>query len=148
MALFDDAGRPKYTEPQTFRDRVAYAIAAHDIQGCEGRLEDDELEGLGMLIRAVERRCGSTKAVAGFLGVPQKAVERYYWAVWRLARDDRTLRDPDDQAIARAEVTMLSWPDYRRVADAAVSVLIEDPRAGKQMMRDGEPTDPNTGRST
>lgn len=115
--------------PKTLTERVAWALCAHDLQGCEGRLEVLELRALEALVAATERRYGSPKALSDFLGpggAPAFREIRKFLAI------ERGMHDKDFSkglAIFHAHVIRADWPSYMRAAEAAVSVLLERPEA-------------------
>ena len=114
--------------PETITERIAWALAARDSQSREGYLQDDELEGLEILLQAVERRCGSDRAEADFLGVPIASLKRYVDRVRRLAKDERRRRDRPNDPLLVMHLAAAYWQDYMPEAEAAFSIAIEDHR--------------------
>nr|USU32858.1 hypothetical protein NG677_03940 [Methylobacterium sp. OTU13CASTA1] len=128
----DYTGRERQI-PETIVERIAWALCARHSQAFEGYLQDDELEGLEALIAAMERRCGTAKAEAQFLGVPVGAHRRYIEKIKRLARTERQRRaDPRDPLVTM-HLTAAYWQDYMPEAQAAFSVAIEDARVAANL---------------
>lgn len=119
--------------PTTFRERVAWAICAHDNSGAEGRLSPDELRGLELLFNAVWSRAGGSldrAGVARFLGVSRTVVEQSVLPLMWLMRVEKARRDGDGiTATTRAHWIAADWPNYLGAADAAIGVLSERPEA-------------------
>lgn len=119
--------------PKTFRDRIAWALAAHDIQGCEGRMTDEELQSLDRVLLGIARTYGSRKAEDQFLGGGGAA------CISRLrgfANLEHGFRDAKGKARMHAHLIALDWPTYRGAADAVLSVLLESPESVSLMLKD------------
>lgn len=119
--------------PTTFRERVAWAICAHDNSGAEGRLSPAELRGLELLFNAVWSRAGGSldrAGVARFLGVSVATVEQSVLPLMWLMKVEQSRRNGDGMmATTRAHWIAADWPNYLGAADAAIGVLNERPEA-------------------
>lgn len=119
MTDTDGWGRTKHPEPVTFADRVAFALAAHDIGGGEGRLEDDELDAVRLALR--------TTPWNHLLG--GKACQQ---ALRRLLILEEGLRcKGTGDALMHAHLTRSRWQDYLPAARAVLAVLVERPEFAK-----------------
>ena len=124
--------------PETFVERVAWALCAHDSAGGEGYLSDAELEGLEILLRKMGKTCGSVRAEADWLGIPAAAVKRHIDPLKRLATDERARRESDNP-LMRAHLVAAYWPDYIKAAEAAFSVMLENPDIARLLAGEQQP---------
>jgi len=121
--------------PATFRDRVAYAIAAHDIASGEGLLTNAEHCALNLIVLAVTRRWPSREAQDQMLG---RNAAQAINVLTRLLRDEDARRETDGQHLMRAHLVAADWQNYLGAADAALSVLLEKPEAVLMIQVDAE----------
>lgn len=120
--------------PQTFRDRIAYAIAAHDIASGEGLLSDKERCALNLIVVAIYRIWPTDTAQQQMLGRDGAQALR---VLTRLLRDENDRRETDGKQIMHAHLIAADWQEYRGAADAALGVLIERPEAVAEIIKDG-----------
>lgn len=110
----------KHREPVTFIERLAFALAAHDIGGGEGRLEDDELSAVEFTLTHMP----SWKAFGPVGPVHQRALRR-------LLVLERGFREKEGKELMHAHLAMAYWTDYIPAAKAAASVMMIFPEVAK-----------------
>lgn len=127
-----------YQQPVTLTERVAYALCAHDVMSCEGRLNDDEFEALSAVVTTICRKIGSShREIARFLGQSEAWVDQHWPKLRGFLSMERGLRERRDDPhkgfndIWRMKIIRADWQSYMGAAGAAVSVLAEDPRAAE-----------------
>ncbi|HEV2674178.1 MAG TPA: hypothetical protein VGV37_06510 [Aliidongia sp.] len=107
---------PKTTaNPETFRERVAWALCAHDLAGGEGRMSDDELDQLTGLYQFAVNALGWQQA------------QRRFSHVVQFIRSEKWMREKEGKELMRAHFIAADWPNYIGAADAAMGVLCERP---------------------
>lgn len=123
-------------EPETLVERIAFALAAHDITGGEGYLSDDELEGAEIIWRKCQALCPNLhhlSSAARFFGIPEATYQRYIYKFIWLLKHERGRRDNNGKATMQADLLQAFWPDYLPAAKAAYSVILEDPKVLKAL---------------
>ncbi|MCW2242225.1 hypothetical protein [Azospirillum canadense] len=137
----DDFGRAIHPEPKSFRDRVAFALCAHDIRGGEGRMSDEELKALERVLERIGQLYGSDKALGQFLGMTPHWAAQAILHLRGFVSLERGLRETEGKAIMHAHLIAADWPHYRQSADAAIGVMLERPEAVVQMVTDAAEAD-------
>jgi hypothetical protein len=135
----DYTGRQTYV-PETIEERMAWALCMHDSLQTGGYLQEDELEGLEVMLRAMTQRCGSRKAEAEFLGIPIASVERYITPLKSLASLERRRRDEPKDAMLAMHLTAAYWMDYLPEAAAALSIALQDSNVAQALATPSAPS--------
>jgi hypothetical protein len=120
----DPYHRPRQM-PETFVERIAWALCAADQTSDGSYLNDDELRGLTVLLGKMAAMCGNERAEAEWLGVPMSVVVNSIRRLKLLARMERQRRDNPDPMFG-AHLTAAFWPDYMVKAEAAWSAMLQD----------------------
>jgi hypothetical protein len=134
MIETDDFGHAVHPTPQTFRDRVAWALAAHDIGGGEGRMTDEEFDALDHVLRRIRALYASDKALGQFLGMSPAGARDMLLRLLQFAALERGLREKDGKHLMVAHLIAADWQSYLGSADAAIGVMLERPEAVAQMV--------------
>jgi hypothetical protein len=111
-------------EPVTFIERLAFALAAHDIGGSEGRLDDDELTAVEFAL----------KAMPAWKSFPDGPMHQR--SLRRLLVLERGMRERDGKELMHARLTMIYWRDYLPAALAAANVMMIFPEVAKIISND------------